>query len=52
MNWEYKIISEPQNLSWLALQKHLEEAGAEGWELTAILGLLFIFKRPKPALLT
>ena len=47
MQWEYKCVTEPTNLSTLALQGHLAEAGLEGWELVCTLGLIFIFKRER-----
>lgn len=50
--WEYKVISEPTNLGIGTLQGHLEQLGADGWELAGILGLVFIFKRPKNMVMT
>ena len=47
MEWEYKVVTEPPNLSPLTLQGHLTTLGAEGWELATVLGLMFIFKRER-----
>ncbi len=43
--WEYLMITEPANLGMSTVQSHLSKAGSEGWELCAVLGLTFIFKR-------
>ena len=47
IEWEYKVVTEPPNLSPLTLQGHLAALGIEGWELVFILGLMFIFKRER-----
>jgi len=50
--WEYAIFVGSQHMTPTALGDQLTKHGADGWELAAILGLMFIFKREKRSVIT
>ncbi len=45
--WEYLCLTEPATGSMATLQRHMSEAGDDGWELVLMVGLTFVFKREK-----
>jgi hypothetical protein len=44
MKWEYYVIG---SMDPASIQTSLDEAGEDGWELVAVSGAFYYFKRPK-----